>query len=166
MMTMTSIEAQQREHLLTNAYDDFNHRNVGSLLNLLHADVVWDRADAGTRISGQLALRDHWLSQLQHTDHRMVPLGFTHDGNSVTVHAAELVCALDGTLLREHSVQHRYDFSGGRVSRVEERDDRAVADRSLSLGNDWADSTDGMHGAVGDETIVVVETVVVAIDPA
>lgn len=139
-------EAQQRELLLVDAYRAFNARDVGGALNVLHTDVDWANGRTGGRVHGHQALRRYWLEQWADVSPAVVPLQFTHDGNTVTADVAQAVFSHDGTMLQENATRHQFTFDGWRVTRMDILDDAA--------GSGLTDAT---------ETVVIVEAVVVEI---
>jgi hypothetical protein len=169
-MTITSIDAQRHEQQLRHAYHDFNARHVGAVLNLLHSDVDWANAATGGRVHGHLAVRDHWLTQWQRFDPYLVPVRFAHQGDTITAEVIERLHALDGTMLREDLVWHRYEFREGKVTRLD------ILDADTRLPHD-ADSaaTDvetfvivealEYSAATEGDTLVIVETLVVEVEP-
>ena len=160
MQTMTRTGAEQRELLLLDGYKAFNKRDVGGALNMLHSDVDWANDATGERLHGHHAVRDYWLQQWTDINPQVMPVRFTHDGDMVSADVLQVVHALDGAVISEGIVYHRYTFRDWRVSRMEILHAGGHA-QVHDIGHV------GGHASVGEpatETVIVVQAVVMEIE--
>ncbi|NYJ08152.1 nuclear transport factor 2 family protein [Petropleomorpha daqingensis] len=104
-------------------YAAFNARDIDGVLAALATDVDWPNAWEGGRVVGHDAVRDYWTRQWAQLAPTVTPVRTTElpDGR-VAVEVAQVVRALDGTVLREATVRHVYTFRNGLVARMDVED--------------------------------------------
>jgi ketosteroid isomerase-like protein len=105
---------------LAGLYAAFNARDLDGVLAAMAPDVDWPNAWEGGRAVGREAVRDYWTRQWAQIAAAVTPRRTTElpDGR-VAVEVAQVVRALDGTLLREATVRHVYTFRDGLVARMD-----------------------------------------------
>jgi ketosteroid isomerase-like protein len=106
--------SQQR---LQQLYESFNQRDVEVVLASLQPDVQWANGMGGGFVHGRDAVREHWLKQFQALRPHLVPQCFETDEQGralVTLH--QTVHDIDGNLLLEQDVQHRFTFRDGSIA--------------------------------------------------
>lgn len=101
------------------AYAAFNRRDLDAALALLTDDVDWPNLLDATRAHGRPAVRAYWERQFARFSPTVTPTAFTVDGDTVTVTVHQQVHALDGTLLKEATVAHRYTLRAGLIARMD-----------------------------------------------
>jgi len=101
-------------------YDGFNARDIDAVLAAMTDDVDWPRAFKGGRVRGQEAVRDYWTHQWAEINPRVDPLAITDRGDGhVDVEVHQVVRDLDGKLLGDGVVVHRYELRDGLVARMD-----------------------------------------------
>jgi ketosteroid isomerase-like protein len=110
-----------RELLLHDLYEAFNARDLDALLAAMAPDVDWPNGWEGGRLTGRDAVRDYWERQWAAIDPAVEPRRFSHEAPDVTaVTVAQTIHDLDGTLLAEQTVVHRYTFATtGLITRMD-----------------------------------------------
>jgi hypothetical protein len=109
-----------REQRLTATYAAFNARDIDQVLAQMTDDVDWPNAWEGGRVVGHDAVRAYWTRQWAEIDPEVQPQSLRElpDGRiAVTVH--QIVRALDGSVLSDGIVLHRYTFRGEQVARMD-----------------------------------------------
>ena len=160
MQTMTRTGAEQRELLLLDGYKAFNKRDVGGALNMLHTDVDWASDATGEHLHGHHAVRDYWLQQWTDINPQVMPVRFTHEGDTVSADVLQVVHALDGAVISESIVNHQYTFRDWRVSRMEIHHAGGNV-HGHDIGHVGGQAS---LGAAGTETVIVVQAVVMEIE--
>lgn len=108
--------------VLERTYAAFNGRDIGTVLAVMHPDVLWPNGMEGGTVVGHAAVRAYWTRQWAAIDPRVDPRGFTVEADgrvAVTVH--QLVRDLAGTVLKEATVEHVYTFEDGLIKSMEIR---------------------------------------------
>ena len=112
------------QQLLRRAYDAFNARDIEAALVLMHPDVDWPNALAGTRVHGRAEVRDYWARQFEVIDSRVEPLAFSARANgSIAVQVHQTVRDRTGALLSDGTVEHVYSIRDDQVERMDISDD-------------------------------------------
>jgi ketosteroid isomerase-like protein len=110
------------ERLLRRAYEAFNARDIEAAIALMHADVDWPNAMAGTRVHGQAGVRDYWTQQFTTIDSRVEPQGFSSDADGrVVVSVHQVVRDPTGSVISDGMVEHVYTVRDGLVKRMDVR---------------------------------------------
>lgn len=105
---------------LTELYDAFNRRDIAAFLKKLHPIVKWANDLQGGFLYGRDAVRDYSQKQFATMQPHLEPREFTTDDRNrhlVTVH--QIVRDLDGNVLVEQTVTHRFTIKGGYVTLFE-----------------------------------------------
>jgi len=103
-------------------YAAFNARDIGTVLAVMHPDVLWPNGMEGGTVGGHAAVRAYWTRQWGLIDPRVEPRSFAvePDGRvAVTVH--QVVRDLAGTVLKDTTVAHVYAFENGLIKSMEIR---------------------------------------------
>jgi nuclear transport factor 2 (NTF2) superfamily protein len=105
---------------LRNLYRDFNARKIDTVLAALHEDVMWANGMEGGYVHGREAVRAYWTRQWKSLDPRVDPVSFARqpDG-AVEVDVHQTVRDLEGNLLRDARVGHRFRIEAGLVRRFD-----------------------------------------------
>jgi uncharacterized protein (TIGR02246 family) len=106
--------------LLQGAYAAFNARDVAAVLAVMHPDVDWPNVLEGTRLHGRDQVRQYWTRQFESIDPQLEVQSISPDPEGrVVVEVLQVVRALDGTLLDERRIKHRYMLHDGLVARMD-----------------------------------------------
>lgn len=105
--------------LLHAAYDAFNKRDIDAALILMTRDVAWPRAFKGGFAHGPDAVRAYWTEQWSEIDPHVEPVTF-HPGapGQVLVDVHQVVRDLEGVLLADEIVQHRFTIVDGLIRKM------------------------------------------------
>ena len=109
--------------ILTKTYKAFNHRDIESVLTVLHPDVDWPNGMEGGRVHGHEGVRDYWTRQWALINPQVEPTGFTtgDDGRAI-VDVHQVVRDLAGNTLVDRMVQHVYLIEEGLIVRMDIRE--------------------------------------------
>ncbi|MBC7828837.1 MAG: nuclear transport factor 2 family protein [Chitinophagaceae bacterium] len=114
------INPEPYETILTNAYNAFNHRDIETVLAMMHPDVDWPNGMEGGIEHGHEAVRNYWTRQWAIINPQVKPLQFDKmdDGRmNVTVH--QLVKDLSDNVLADQMIHHIYSIEEGLITRME-----------------------------------------------
>ena len=111
-------EAQRRD--IERLYSAFNRRDVEAVLRRLTPDVHWANGMEGGYVDGPDAVRDYWTRQFGTVQSQVDPeeMMCAEDGR-VIVKVHQVVRSVDGKLLANQLVTHRFTFDSGRISRFD-----------------------------------------------
>jgi hypothetical protein len=116
---MTNKPTQEIE-LLHAAYAAFNARDIDGALSTMTPDVAWPRAFEGGFVEGGEAIRAYWTRQWSDINPHVEPVSFHPDNiGRITVHVHQVVRDLEGTVISDQQVGHRYTFKCGLIDRME-----------------------------------------------
>jgi hypothetical protein len=106
--------------LLRSVYVAFNDRDIDTALSMMTANVDWPRAFKGGFVSGHDAVRAYWTEQWSEISPHVEPVAF-HDAvpGEVLVDVHQVVHGLDGVLLADETVQHRFTINDGLIRKME-----------------------------------------------
>jgi nuclear transport factor 2 (NTF2) superfamily protein len=116
--------------LIKGLYQDFNARDIDSVLAMLTEDVMWANAMDGGYVRGHEGIREYWTRQWSMVSPHVEPAGFRKLGDgSIFVEVIQTVRDLEGNLLRDQThglkdktVGHIFRLKDGRVSRFDVQD--------------------------------------------
>lgn len=123
-MVVQSLAQKKERELLMAAYTHFNARAIDAALALMHPAVDWPNGLEGGRLRGREALRQYWTRQWALIDPRSEPLDFRFDKDgqvAVTVHL--VIRDLDGHVIVDETVMHRYRIEHGLIRQMNIGDD-------------------------------------------
>jgi nuclear transport factor 2 (NTF2) superfamily protein len=108
------VDVEQRLRLL---YENFNARDIDSVLAATTQDVDWPNAWEGGRLRGQDAVREYWLRQWGAIDPHVEPVSIeTLSDGRVAVEVRQVIRTLAGDLLADQRVLHIYELADGLVA--------------------------------------------------
>src|ERR1700748_3855984 len=92
---------------LKHIYEQFNARDIESVLAAMREDVVWANGMEGGHVHGRDAVRAYWTRQWAMIAPRVEPVAFSHgpDGE-VIVEVHQVVRDLDGNLMLDEMTGH------------------------------------------------------------
>ena len=106
--------------LLREAYAAFNARNIDAVVSLMTADIEWPRAFKGGFVRGKEEVRDYWTEQWGEINATVEPISFHEDGTgNVLVEVHQIVRDLQGVVLADEKVGHRYTLTDSLISKME-----------------------------------------------
>ena len=101
-------------------YDAFNRRDIESVLAQMQPDVAWANWLEGGMVQGRDAVRQYWTRQFQTIQPQLEILRLESDVEGRTVlRVHQIVRDLEGNLLFEIEVGHRYTLEAGRIARFD-----------------------------------------------
>lgn len=101
-------------------YEAFNGRDAERVLEAMSDDVDWPNGWEGGRVLGREAVAAYWARQWSEIDPRVEPVSITgHDDGSVSVGVHQTVRDLDGNVVADDHVVHRYAFRDGLITRMD-----------------------------------------------
>lgn len=116
---MTNQSGQQID-LLCAAYAAFNARDIGAALALMTADVTWPKAFKGGFVQGPDEVRAYWTEQWSEIDPHVEPLAFYPQAAAqVLVDVHQVVRNLEGSVLADEHVGHRFTIKNGLIQAME-----------------------------------------------
>ncbi len=108
------------QDLLTQAYSDFNRRDINAVLAVMHPQVEWANGMEGGYVYGHEAVRDYWTRQWSSVDPHVEPRAFQLDEEQrILVDVHQVVRNLEGNILVDKIVQHLYTFENGLIRRMD-----------------------------------------------
>lgn len=106
--------------VLRSAYSAFNSRNIDSALALMTLDVQWPKAFKGGYASEPDEVRAYWTEQWGEIDPTVEPVDFhLEDSGSILVTVHQVVRSLDGVVLADDQVRHRFVLVDGLIRSME-----------------------------------------------
>jgi len=109
--------------LLRRLYDQFNAREMESVLAMMDADVVWANGMEGGHVFGRNGVREYWTRQWKLVDPHVTPVAFAMGAEGeVVVEVHQVVRDLAGTVLADRMVGHIFRIENGFIKRFDIRD--------------------------------------------
>jgi len=106
--------------LLRAVYAAFNARDIDTALSMMTPYVDWPRAFKGGFVRGPDAIRAYWTEQWSEIDPHVEPVAFHAAARGqVLVDVHQVVRGLDGALLADEIVQHRFTIGDGLIQKME-----------------------------------------------
>jgi hypothetical protein len=116
---MQDISASELE-LLKKAYAAFNTRDIDAALATMSPDVSWPKAFKGGFVRGHQAVRAYWTEQWSEINPRVEPVSFHRDDeNRILVDVHLVVRDLNGVVLADEHVGHRFTIADGLLQAME-----------------------------------------------
>ena len=116
---MPDQPAPEVERLRT-AYAAFNARDIDAALATMTPDVAWPKAFKGGFVDGPAEIRAYWTEQWSEINPHVEPVSFhPEDAGRILVVVHQVVRGLDGTLLADEHVGHRFTFEQGLIRKME-----------------------------------------------
>jgi len=108
--------------LLERVYDRFNARDLETVLQALHQDVIWANGMEGGYVHGREEVRSYWKRQWTMVDPHVEPVAFAEGPKAeVIVEVHQVVRDLEGNLLADKMVGHIFRVENGLVTRFDIR---------------------------------------------
>ena len=109
-----------KHELLRSAYNAFNNRDIDWALALMTPDVAWPRAFKGGFVRGGDEVRAYWTEQWSEINPTVEPVSFhSEDPDHIVVGVHQVVRGLDGTIVADDHVTHRFTLNGGLIQMME-----------------------------------------------
>ena len=106
--------------LLRAAYAAFNARDINAALATMSPDVAWPRAFKGGVVRGHQDVKAYWTEQWSEIDPHVEPVSFhSEDNGRVLVEVHQVVRDLDGAILGDEHVAHRFTLEDGLIQAME-----------------------------------------------
>jgi hypothetical protein len=106
--------------ILRAAYVAFNARDIDAALALMTPDVQWPKAFKGGFASGPDEVRAYWTEQWSEIDPTVEPVDFhLEESGSILVDVHQVVRSLDGAVLADDQVRHRFVLVDGLIRSME-----------------------------------------------
>lgn len=111
---------EEARRVLERAYAAFNRRDVDGALECMREDVSWPKASEGGSVVGKEEVRAYWRRQWAEFDPMVTPVDFVEraDGR-VDVRVHQVVKRVEGEVLFDGEVWHRYVLVDGLIERME-----------------------------------------------
>src|SRR5579859_3869694 len=105
------------------AYSAFNRRDIDGVLALMTPDVSWPKAAEGVKVVGKEEVRVYWTRQWSEIDPHVEPIAMTDDGDgTVLVQVHQVIKSLQGDLLADREVLHRFTMKNGLIAAMDIED--------------------------------------------
>lgn len=115
-----SMPDQRDIALLRAAYAAFNVRDIPAAVALMSADVAWPRAFKGGFVRGPEEVAAYWTEQWSEIDPHVEPVAFqAEEDGRILVEVRQVVKSLDGAVLADERVRHRFTVEGGLIRAME-----------------------------------------------
>ncbi|MEH2387363.1 MAG: nuclear transport factor 2 family protein [Nostoc sp.] len=106
--------------LLRAAYAAFNARDIDAALALMTADVAWPKAFKGGFVRGSEEVRAYWTEQWSEINPHVEPISFySEESGRILVDVHQVVRDLDGAVLADEHVGHRFTLEHGLIQAME-----------------------------------------------
>ncbi len=116
MTDQTTAECE----LLRAAYAAFNARDIDAALALMTPTVAWPRAFKGGFVEGAEDVRAYWTEQWSEISPTVEPVAFhADDAEHISVEVHQVVRDLNGAVIADDHVRHRFTFANGLIQMME-----------------------------------------------
>lgn len=106
--------------LLRAAYAAFNARDLSAAFATMAPDVAWPRAFKGGVVRGHQDVRAYWTEQWSEIDPHVEPVSFHPEGGGrILVDVHQVVRDLEGAILGDEHVGHRFTIENGLIQAME-----------------------------------------------
>ena len=106
--------------LLHAACAAFNARDFDAAFATMTPDVAWPRALKGGVVRGHHDVRAYWTEQWSEIDPHVEPVSFHPEGDGrILVDVHQVVRDLDGALLGDEQVAHRFTIENSLIQAME-----------------------------------------------
>ncbi len=113
-------QSSSEVELLRAAYAAFNARDFEAAFATMAPDVAWPRAFKGGFVRGHDAVRAYWTEQWVEIDPHVEPIAFHSEGaGRILVDVHQVVRDLDGAVLGDEHVGHRFTIRDGLIQAME-----------------------------------------------
>ena len=108
-----------------NIYQDFNERNIESVIDNMTEDVQWANGMEGGYVYGRDAVREYWTKQFNLINSKVKPLQIEGDGDVIKIKVHQVVHDLNGNLLVDEIVTHYFHLRNDSITRFDIGDKRS-----------------------------------------
>lgn len=106
--------------MLRTAYAAFNARDIDTALTFMTPNVTWPRAFKGGFVCGPEEVRTYWAEQWSEINPHVEPIAFhPEDAGQILVEVHQVVRDLDGAVLADERVGHRFTIEYGLIQAME-----------------------------------------------
>ena len=106
--------------LLRHLYERFNVRDMESLLETMHLDVMWANGMEGGYVYGHEGVRSYWTRQWSMIDPHVEPVVFSAGAKgTVEVEVHQIIRDLKGNVLSDKAVRHVFRIEDGLIKRFD-----------------------------------------------
>jgi hypothetical protein len=106
--------------IVQQAYSAFNKRDIDAALALMTEDVTWPKASEGGKVVGKEEIRAYWTRQWAEFDPHVEPLEITEETDGkLGVRVHQVVKSLQGTVLADTEVLHRFTMKDDQIAAME-----------------------------------------------
>ena len=106
--------------LLRKTYTAFNARDLDAAIAVMTPDVTWPRAFKGGFVHGPKEIRSYWSEQGSEIDANVEPIAFhPEENNRILVDVHQIVRDLEGKVIADQMVGHRFTFKEGLIQGME-----------------------------------------------
>lgn len=106
--------------LLRRIYVAFNARDLDAAIAVMTPDVTWPRAFKGGFVHGPKEIRSYWSEQGSEIDANVEPIAFhPEENNRILVDVHQIVRDLEGKVIADQMVGHRFTFKEGLIQGME-----------------------------------------------
>ena len=103
-------------------YERFNARDMETVLEAMHEDVMWANGMEGGHVRGRDGVRSYWTRQWAMIDPHVAPVAFsTGPDGEVVVEVHQIVRNFQGDVLADQMVGHVFWIEDGLVKRFDIR---------------------------------------------
>jgi hypothetical protein len=106
-------------HFFRELYKNFNNRQTDLVISQMTTDVKWANGMDGGYVYGHEGVREYWTRQFKLVKSQVNPLKIDIENESVTIKVHQVVHDLEGNLLADEMVDHRFYLKNGKISEFE-----------------------------------------------
>ncbi|HEY2472354.1 MAG TPA: nuclear transport factor 2 family protein [Terracidiphilus sp.] len=115
------------QEILSNAYRDFNARNIEAVISRMHPQVEWANGMEGGYVHGRDEVRSYWTRQFITLNPHVEPRQITpHPDGRWIVEVHQVVHDSAGNLLLDTTVYHTYQFRDRLIARMDITDQAPI----------------------------------------
>jgi ketosteroid isomerase-like protein len=96
-------------------YQNFNNRNIESVIANMTADVKWANGMEGGYVFGHDEVRAYWTRQFTMVSAKVTPMKIEEKNGLVNIKIHQVVHDLDKNLLADEIVEHIFLLKGNKV---------------------------------------------------
>jgi len=116
----TPVVLSPEIELLRAAYAAFNARDIDAAVATMTEDVAWPKAFKGGFARGSEEIRAYWTEQWSEIDPHVEPTAFhREDAQRILVDVHQVVRDLNGAVLADSHVGHRFTLTNGLIQAME-----------------------------------------------
>ncbi|MGC4039005.1 MAG: nuclear transport factor 2 family protein [Chitinophagaceae bacterium] len=97
-------------------YQNFNDRNIDSVIDEMTEDVKWANGMEGGYVHGHRGVRDYWTRQFALISSNVIPIEITTGNDLAKIKVHQVVHDLNKNLLADEIVYHLFRFQNDKIS--------------------------------------------------